>query len=53
LRGGLRLPRREDAAFTDGTYVLVLFRRDSAGRITGLTAATQRVQNLQFTRLRS
>jgi hypothetical protein len=28
--------------------VLVLFRRDSAGRVTGLTAATQRIQNLQF-----
>lgn len=47
-RGGLRLRPAGRDAFTDGTYVLVLFRRDSAGRITGLTAATQRVQNLQF-----
>ncbi|HEX5870622.1 MAG TPA: serine hydrolase, partial [Longimicrobium sp.] len=49
-RGGLRLRPAGLDAFTDGTYVLVLFRRDAAGRITGLTAATQRVQNLQFVR---
>jgi hypothetical protein len=49
-RGGLRLRPAGPDAFTDGTYVLVLFRRDPAGRITGLTAATQRIQNLHFTR---
>jgi CubicO group peptidase (beta-lactamase class C family) len=49
-RGGLRLRPAGPDAFTDGTYVLVLFRRDPAGRVTGLTAATQRIQNLQFTR---
>jgi CubicO group peptidase (beta-lactamase class C family) len=51
-RGGLRLRPAGPDAFTDGTYVLVLFRRDSTGRITGLTAATQRVQNLQFVKRR-
>jgi CubicO group peptidase (beta-lactamase class C family) len=49
-RSGLRLRPAGEDAFTDGTYVLVLFRRDAAGRITGLTAATQRVQNLQFSK---
>lgn len=49
-RGGLRLRPAGPDAFTDGTYVLVLFRRDSAGRVTGLTAATQRIQNLHFVR---
>jgi hypothetical protein len=49
-RGGLRLRPAGEDAFTNGSYVLILFRRDAAGRITGLTAATQRVQNLQFTK---
>lgn len=47
-RGGLRLRPAGRDAFTNGDYVLILFRRDSAGRVTGLTAATQRVQNLHF-----
>lgn len=37
-------------AFTDGEYTLLLFRRDAAGRVTGLTAATPRVHNLEFER---
>ncbi|MBW3569854.1 MAG: serine hydrolase, partial [Gemmatimonadetes bacterium] len=47
-RGGLRLRPAGGDVFTDGSYVYVQFRRDSAGRVTGLTAATQRVQNLHF-----
>lgn len=47
-RGGLRLRPAGPDALTDGIDVLVLFRRDPAGRITGLTAATQRIQNLHF-----
>lgn len=36
-------------AFTDD-YTILLFRRDSAGRVTGFTAATPRVRSLEFVR---
>ena len=38
-------------AFSDG-YVLVVFRRDAAGRVTGFDASTPRTFNLAFTRER-
>jgi hypothetical protein len=41
---------RDRAPYRRHADVLVLFHRDSAGRVTGLTAATQRVQNLRFTK---
>jgi CubicO group peptidase (beta-lactamase class C family) len=49
-RGGLRLRPAGDDVFTDSAYVFVQFHRDAASRVTGLTAATQRVQNLPFTK---
>ena len=36
--------------FSDREYVLVIFRRDAQGRITGFTVATPRVQNMEFAR---
>jgi CubicO group peptidase (beta-lactamase class C family) len=36
-------------AFSDG-YVLVVFRRDAAGRVTGFDASTPRTFNVAFTR---
>jgi CubicO group peptidase (beta-lactamase class C family) len=37
-------------AFSDYQYVLVIFRRDAQGRISGFDVSTPRVQNLRFVR---
>ncbi|HEU4557247.1 MAG TPA: hypothetical protein VFS20_05335 [Longimicrobium sp.] len=39
-------------AYSDG-YVLVLFRRDAAGRVTGFDASTPRTLNVAFRRERT
>lgn len=49
-RGGLRLRPAGPDVFTDEQYVLVLFRRDDAGRIAGFTLATPRLRRVEFTR---
>lgn len=53
VSGPLGTPRLRPAGqdvFTDGEYVMVLFRRDPAGRIAGFVAATPRVQSVEFTK---
>ena len=44
---GLLRPAGRDA-FSDYEYVLVIFRRDAQGRVTGLDVSTPRVHNLRF-----
>ena len=49
--GGLRLHPAGPDTFTDREYLLVLFRRDAAGRLSGFTAATPRIRSVEFARL--
>ncbi|HEX2210853.1 MAG TPA: serine hydrolase domain-containing protein [Longimicrobium sp.] len=48
-RVALLRPAGRDA-FSDHEYVLLIFDRDSAGRVTGFSLSTPRVQNLRFAR---
>jgi hypothetical protein len=48
-RDTTRLLRAGPDGFSDG-YVLVLFDRDSAGRVTGFGASTPRTLNVRFAR---
>ncbi|HEV2147214.1 MAG TPA: serine hydrolase [Longimicrobiaceae bacterium] len=48
--GGLRLHPAGPDTFTDREYLLVVFRRDPAGRVAGFTAATPRIRNVEFSK---
>jgi CubicO group peptidase (beta-lactamase class C family) len=48
-RVALLRPAGRDA-FSDHEYVLLLFRRDARGRVSGFSVATPRVQDLRFER---
>jgi hypothetical protein len=51
LRDTTQLRHAGRDAFSDG-YVLVVFRRDAAGRVTGFDASTPRTMNVAFVRER-
>ena len=48
--GGLRVRPTDADVFTDGEYLLLLFRRDPAGRVIEFSAATPRTRNIRFVR---